>query len=157
MKIYLATDHAGFELKEKLKVYLGELGHTVEDKGAFTYDAQDDYPDFVHACAEAVASDGGSFGFVLGASGQGEAMCANRVKGARCALYYGAEGKTQTDMSGVTLGMIESVRMHNNANMLSLGARFLSETDAKEVVKTFLQTKFSGDERHARRIKKLDL
>ena len=155
MKIYLATDHAGFELKEKLKVYLGGLGFEVVDKGAFMFDAQDDYPDFVRPCAEAVATDEGSFGVVMGASGQGEAMCANRVLGVRCALYYGVAG-TQTDMSGDTLDMIASTRMHNNANMLSLGARFISEDEAKNVVRKFIETKFSGDERHVRRIIKID-
>ncbi len=157
MKIYLATDHAGFELKEKLKTYLSGLGHDVVDKGAFAFDAQDDYPDFIRPCAEAVAGDAGSFGVIMGASGQGEAMCANRVRGVRCALYYGKAEKQQTDMSGHSLDMIASTRMHNNANMLSLGGRFLSETEINEAVKTFIETKFSEDERHVRRINKLDL
>lgn len=156
MKIYIGSDHAGFELKEKLKTYLGELGHTVEDKGAFVYDKDDDYPDFIKPVAEGVAGEKGSFGIILGASGQGEAMCANRVAGARTALFYGKAGKDQTDISGNTLDMIASTRMHNDANILSLGARFLSEEEVEGAIKIFLETKFSGDERHIRRIKKLD-
>ena len=156
MKIFIATDHAGFELKEKLKVFITGLGHTVVDQGALNFDAQDDYPDFIRPCAEAVVLNNNSMGIVLGASGQGEAMCANRVPGARCALFYGQVGNTQTDMSGSILDMIESVRQHNDANMLSIGARFLNEEEAEKAVKLFIETKFVGDERHVRRIEKLD-
>ncbi len=90
MKIYIGSDHAGFEIKEKLKAYLGELGlgYKVEDKGAFSYDTDDDYPDFIRPVAEAVAKDLNSRGIILGGSGQGEAMCANRVPGARAAVFY---------------------------------------------------------------------
>jgi ribose 5-phosphate isomerase B len=156
MKIYIGADHAGFKLKEKLIEYLISLYYEVADKGAFSFDPNDDYPDFVKNVAEAVASDDGSFGIVIGASGQGEAMCANRVKGVRSALYYGKSG-TQIDMSSNPLDIVGSMRVHNNANVLSLGARFISEDEAKQVVKTFLETKFPGDERHVRRINKLDL
>jgi ribose 5-phosphate isomerase B len=156
MKIFIGTDHAGFETKEKLRVYLTDMGHEVVDKGAFTFDKDDDYPDFITPVAEGVAKNEGSFGIVLGASGQGEAMCANRVHGARAALYYGPTSVNQTDMSGNVLDMIASTRMHNNANILSLGMRFLSLEEAKSVIKTFLETPFSGDERHARRINKLN-
>lgn len=145
MKIYIGTDHAGFELKEKLKVFLGELGYTVEDKGAYAYDGQDDYPDFIRPVADAVAHDGQSRGIIIGGSGQGEAMCANRVRGARAAVYYG--------------GLVDIVvlsREHNDANILSLGARFVEEEEALEVVRLWLATPFSGEERHARRIKKID-
>src|SRR5687767_9064405 len=91
MKIYLGADHAGFELKERLKPFLNELGHEYEDKGAFQYDKDDDYPDFVRPVAEAVARDGEGRGIVIGKSGQGEAMCANRERGIRCAVYYGGD------------------------------------------------------------------
>ena len=157
MKIYLGADHAGYEFKEKLKIYLSELGpgYEIIDKGAFEYDANDDYPDFIHAVAIAVANDPESRGIVLGASGQGEAMCANRVTGARAAVFYGPARAPQKDLSGHTLDMIASVRMHNDANILALGARFLGEEEAKEAVKIFLTTPFSGDERHLRRINKL--
>ena len=140
MKIYIGADHAGYKLKEKLIEYLISLNYEISDKGAFSFDSNDDYPDFITPVAEAVAQEKGSFGIVIGASGQGEAMCANRVKGARCALYYGEAG-TQTDMSGNSLDMISSTRMHNNANIISFGARFVEEDEAKEVVKIFLETK----------------
>jgi len=145
MKIYIGTDHAGFELKEKLNIYLGELGCEVEDKGAFEYNKDDDYPDFVKPVAEAVAADFGSLGIVLGGSGQGEAMCANHTPGIRAVVFYGG------NMDIVRLGC-----EHNNANILSLGARFLDEDTTKEAIKIFLQTEFSGDERHVRRLAKFN-
>jgi len=161
MKIYIATDHAGFELKEKLKVYLGDLGHEVIDKGAFSFDAQDDYPDFIRPCAEAVAADTGSFGVILGGSGQGEAICANRVRGIRAAVFYGpmlpvgaadVSGREYTD----PFELITLAREHNNANILSLGARFVTEDVAKKAVKLFVEGSFPGAERNTRRINKLD-
>lgn len=156
MKIYLAADHAGYELKETLKSFLSGLGHEVSDKGAFSLDDGDDYLDFVRPCAEAVARDAESFGIVLGASGQGEAMCANRVKGIRAAVYYGPAAHPQTDESGAVLDIIASERMHNDANILSLGARFITPEDAQAVAKRFVETPFSNAERHVRRIAKLD-
>ena len=162
MKIYIATDHAGFELKEMLKAYLGTLGHEVVDKGAFTFDAQDDYPDFVRPCAEAVAADTESLGIVLGGSGQGEAMCANRVKGVRAAVFYGPMLPVgATDVSGREstdpFELITLAREHNNANILSLGSRFLTEANAKTAVKLFVEGVFPKAERNVRRITKLDL
>ena len=161
MKIYIGTDHSGYELKEKLKVYLGGLGHTVEDKGAFKYEANDDYPDFIRLVAEAVASDEGSFGVILGSSGQGEAMCANRVPGVRAALFYaGAIPPNTIDINGTKsqdpFEIVKLARTHNNANILSLGARFLSEDEIKFAIELFLATKFGDDERHIRRVKKLN-
>lgn len=155
MKIYIGSDHAGYKLKEKLIEYLLELDYEVADKGAFSFNPGDDYPDFVKHVTEAVVDEEGSFGIVIGASGQGEAMCANRMKGIRSALYYGKTG-IQTDTSGNNLDMIASTRVHNNANVLCLGARFLSDEEAKQVVKKFLETEFTGEERHIRRINKLD-
>jgi ribose 5-phosphate isomerase B len=155
MKIYIGTDHAGFELKEKLKVYINELGYEVQDMGPFVYDGEDDYPDLIRPVAEAVASDSGSMGVILGGSGQGEAMCANRVNGARAAVFYGG-ASTQTDISGNTLDMIASMRDHNNANIISLGARFMTEDEVKGAVKRFLELPFSENPRHVRRINKLD-
>lgn len=149
MKIYIGSDHAGFELKEKLIPYLNELGHEVEDRGAFELNPTDDYPDFVIPVASAVASDPErSRGIVLGGSGQGEAICANRFKGIRAFTYY--------TPSGGEINIVEDSRSHNNSNIISLGARFLSEAEAKEAVKLWLETPFSGDERHVRRIEKLD-
>ncbi len=157
-KVYIASDHAGYELKNKYITYINSLGYEAVDNGPFLYDAQDDYPDFITPCAQAVAKDwdGGmtsSMGVILGGSGQGEAMCANRVKGARAGVYYGGQG-TQTDMSGNTINMISSLREHNNANILSIGARFISESEIQEAIKSFLSTPFSEDPRHIRRINK---
>lgn len=152
-KIYIGTDHAGYELKEKLKVFLVELGYEVEDKGPFAYDANDDYPDFITPVAQAVSVEEGSFGIILGGSGQGEAMCANRVKGARAGVYYGGNSM-QTDNDGKSINMITSLREHNNANILSIGARFINEGEVKSAIKLFLETKFNGEERHTRRLNK---
>ncbi len=145
MKIFFASDHAGFELKEVLKKYLFDSDYEIKDFGAFTYDEKDDYPDFIRKVAEAVANDPErSRGIILGGSGQGEAMTANRFKNVRAAVYYGGS----TDI-------IKLSRDHNDANILSLGARFLSEKEAKNAVKLWLETKFSGEERHKRRIRKI--
>lgn len=145
MRIYIGTDHAGFELKESLVAFLRAEGHEVEDFGAHSFEALDDYPDFIRPVAEAVAHDKESRGIILGGSGQGEAMCANRVKGARAAVYYGG-----------AVDIVVLSREHNDANILSLGARFIEEDEAKEVTRVWLATPFSCDERHARRIQKLD-
>jgi ribose 5-phosphate isomerase B len=144
MKIHIGTDHAGFELKNKLVEYLNKLGHEITDHGAFVYDPDDDYPDFITPVAHAVSMDTNSFGIILGGSGQGEAMCANRFIDIRAIEYYGG-----------TLEIVKLGREHNNANMLSLGARFISDDEAYKAVKAFLETGFSGDERHVRRINKL--
>jgi ribose 5-phosphate isomerase B len=155
MNVYFAADHAGYSLKEVLKPFVVSLGYEVEDCGAEVLDAADDYPDFVLPCAKKVALDAGSFGVVIGASGQGEAMAANRVPGVRAAVYYGPVPHPQTDAGGEVLDLLSSMRVHNNANVLSLGARFLSEEAAKRAVATFLETPFPADERHVRRIGKL--
>lgn len=149
MKIFIGADHAGFELKEKLVPFLKELGHEVEDKGAFKYDEGDDYPDFVKPVASAIASDPErSRGIVLGGSGQGEAICANKFKNVRAMEYYAP--------SRGEVSIIKDSRSHNDSNILSMGARFLSEDEAKSAVKDWLETPFSGDERHIRRLRKLD-
>ena len=144
-KIFLGADHAGFELKEHIKKYLRKSGFKVEDKGAFKFDAQDDYPGFIVPVARAVAKDKNSMGIIIGGSGQGEAIAANRVKGIRAALYYGGN-----------IGIVKLSRTHNNANILSLGARFLAKEEAIEAVKAWLAADFSNEPRHARRIKKID-
>jgi len=143
--IYIGSDHAGYNLKEKLKIFLEKSGYKVSDKGAFKLDNLDDYPDFIIPVALAVASDSESFGIILGGSGQGEMMSANKVDGIRACEYYGGN-----------LEIVKVSREHNNANILSLGARFVTEEEAYEVVKLFLETKFSGEERHIRRIKKIE-
>lgn len=161
MKIYIGSDHTGYELKEKLKIYFSELGYEVDDKGAFKYDADDDYPDFIRSVAEAVVKDKESYGIILGGSGQGEAMCANRISGARTAVFYGgAVAKEAIDIKGGKsvdpFEIIKLARIHNDANILSLSARFLSEDEIKFAIELFLSTKFEGEERHQRRIKKLN-
>ena len=161
MKIFIGSDHAGFEVKEKLKAYLESLGHEVLDKGAFSFDKDDDYPDFIRPVAEGVAQDKESRGVVIGGSGFGEAMCANRVSGARALVFYGPMlPKTAVDATGReshdAYELIKLSRMHNDANIISFGMRFITEEEAKEAIKIFLETKFSGDERHIRRIKKLN-
>jgi len=152
MRIYIASDHAGFELKNKLIPYIGSLGHEVVDMDAHEFDPNDDYPDFIAPCAEKVAAEwrAGSagappsaLGVILGASGQGEAMVANRQKGIRAAVFYGGN-----------LELVRLAREHNDANILSLGARFVVEKEAKEAVELFLKTSFSKDERHIRRVAK---
>lgn len=161
MKIYFAADHAGFEIKNQLLVFVrDELGHEVEDCGAFVNDSADDYPAIIASAAKKLSADAearkDSKAIVAGASGQGEAIVANRFKGVRCALYYGQAARQQTDMSGKALDMLSSTRQHNDANALSLGLRFLSLEEAKDAVARFLSTQFSGEERHARRIKQID-
>ncbi|HEY4524552.1 MAG TPA: RpiB/LacA/LacB family sugar-phosphate isomerase [Candidatus Paceibacterota bacterium] len=149
MKIFLAADHAGFELKEKIKVFLRGLGHEVADEGAFEFNPADDYPDFIEIVAKMVASDPDSRGIIFGGSGQGEAACANRFKHVRAAVYYGQPQAGE-------LNIIKLSREHNNANVLSVAARFVGEAAAKEAIKLWLDTPFSGEDRHIRRIAKLD-
>lgn len=145
MKIYLGTDHAGFELKEQIKAFLKASGYMVEDEGAYTFDPEDDYTDYVKIVAKLVQSDPESRGLVLGGSGQGEAIVANRFAGVRATIYYGGP-----------LEIIKLSREHNDANILSLGARFLNFEQVKEVLNIWLSTQFSGEERHLRRINDID-
>ncbi len=145
MKVYLASDHAGFALKNALTEFLLAAGHEAVDLGPHDLDPKDDYPDFIGPLALRVSQEIGSFGIAIGSSGQGEAMAANRTPGARAMEFYGGD-----------MEIIRAAREHNNANILSLGARFVSEELAKEAVTLFLGTPFSGEERHARRIEKLD-
>jgi len=156
MKIYIGSDHAGHELKDKLKNYLLKLGHEVDDKGAFKLNNDDDYPDFIKPVALAVSSNNESIGIIIGGSGEGEAICANRFKGIRAIVYYGGKSY-QRDINGNKIGIVVGSRMHNNANIISLGARFLTFRKARKAVELFLKTPFSNDERHIRRINKIEL
>lgn len=142
MKVYIGSDHGGYQLKEELKGYLKELGYEVEDLGAHTLDPNDDYPDFVFPVAEAVAKESDSMGIVIGRSGNGEAIAANKVRGIRAALCWNEE-------------IALKAREHNDANVLSLGADFVSVEEAKKIVKTFLETPFSEEERHKRRLQRI--
>ena len=144
MIIHLATDHAGLDLKNSIKTYLLNKGFEVKDHGAHEYDPQDDYPDFIFPCAKAVAKDIDIRGIIFGGSGQGEAMAANRIKGIRAAVFYNGPQE-----------IIKLSREHNNANILSLGARFMTEEDIHNVINIWLKEPFGGD-RHQRRIDKLD-
>ena len=144
MKILLASDHAGFELKEFLSNHLIQLGYNVEDCGAYEMDSTDDYPDFIIPAARKVASDPDSRGIIMGGSGQGEAIAANRIKGVRATVYYDGP-----------IDIVKLSRSHNNANILSLGARFISNEKVVEVVKMWLNEPFEGG-RHQKRIDKLD-
>ena len=145
MKIYLAADHAGYKIKEAVRVWLISKKYKIEDLGAVTYHKNDDYPDFMHQLGRALVKDRRSLGVIFGGSGQGEAMVANRYKGVRAVVYYGGPVK-----------VITLARQHNNANVLSLAGFFLSEQEAIKAVDLWLKTKFSGDNRHKRRIKKID-
>lgn len=158
--VYLATDHAGFELKEKVKKYLQELGYEAEDCGAFKFDKDDDYPDFIAKAAEKVSQDPDSRAIVFGSSGQGEAMVANKFPNVRAAVFYcpcvpahsvDVTGRESSD----PFEMIRLTREHNNANVLSLGAKILKDEDALRAVKLWLEAPFSSEPRHLRRIEKI--
>lgn len=156
MKVALAADHAGFELKESLKPLLTSLGHEVVDCGAESYEPGDDYPDMCHRAAALVAEDPTQVrAIVIGGSGQGEAIVANRHAGVRAVVYYGPT-ESKEDSDHAALSILEASRMHNNANVLSLGARFITTPHAHEAVSKWLATEFSGDERHLRRIEKIE-
>ena len=139
VRLYIAADHAGYELKNHLVSWLKEQGHEVVDCGPSVSDPEDDYPPFVLRAARGVADDPGSLGIVIGGSGNGEQIAANKVKGVRAALAWSTE-------------TAELGRLHNNANVISVGARMHSEDDATSFVDTFLATDYSGEERHTRRI-----
>lgn len=160
MRIALAADHAGFTQLRELTDYLESLGHEIKDFGPATLKPDDDYPDFIIPAAKAVASGECEHGIILGGSGQGEAMAANKIKGIRCAVFYGpavplrvvdADGHTSHDPYEI----IRLSRQHNNANMLSLAARFVPLADMRQAIKLWLEVPFSQDERHIRRINKI--
>ena len=139
MRVYLGSDHAGYELKQHLVQWLTSAGHEPVDCGPHIYDAVDDYPPFILRAAERTAADPEALGIVIGGSGNGEAIAANKVKGVRAALAW----STQTAELG---------REHNNANVISLGARMHSLDEATKFVEVFVGTPFSQDPRHIRRI-----
>jgi len=160
-RIHIGSDHAGFEMKEELKSFLEAMEYEVIDHGAFEYDEDDDYPDFIFPVVESVAIDPESFGIVIGGSGQGEAICANRIKGIRAAVFNGQYNPAvnfddESENDREIPNEIVLSRQHNDANVLSLGARFLSMSEAKDAVELWLETEFSGDERHLRRLQKID-
>lgn len=161
MRIALSTDHAGYDSLQKLRNMLTAAGHTCVDFGPKQRDPADDYPDFIYPAAQAIARGDCQVGIIYGGSGQGEAMVANRVKGVRCAVYYGpavavgpidANGQEAQD----NYEILRLSRRHNDANMLSLGARFLSWSDIERAVTIWLETAFEHEDRHVRRIGKID-
>jgi len=164
MNIAVTTDHTGLAYAgvfSELKQFLEAQGHTGVDYGPKTLDMDDDYPDFMFPAARAVAAGECEVGIIMGGSGQGEAMAANRVKGVRCTLFYGpatakqpidAEGNMSTDPYEI----LRLSRQHNHANMLSLSARFLTLDEMKQAIQVWLGTPYSDAPRHARRVQKLD-
>lgn len=142
MRVHLGSDHAGFDLKARIAEYLGELGHEAVDHGPAYFDPDDDYPTFCLRAAAATVAEPGSLAIVIGGSGNGEAIAANKVRGARCALAHSEET--------ARLG-----REHNDSNVLSLGARMITEAQALSFVGVFVSATFSGDPRHARRVSQL--
>lgn len=159
--IYLASDHTGFDLKEKIKEILKKEGFKAEDCGAYKLDPVDDYPDFISKAAEAVSKDpDSSKGIIFGGSGQAEMMTANKFKGVRCALFYAAVAPVRAaDITGRVstdpYEMIRLTREHNDANMLSIGVRFVTDEEAIKIAKLWLKEPFPGHERHVRRIEKI--
>ncbi|WP_328391667.1 ribose-5-phosphate isomerase [Nocardia sp. NBC_00416] len=139
MRVYLGADHAGFELKNAVKDHLKQAGHEVVDCGALVYDALDDYPAFCIEAARRTVADPGSLGLVFGGSGNGEQIAANKVPGARCALAWSVE-------------TAQLARQHNNAQLIGIGGRMHSRDEALAIVDAFLETPWSDEERHQRRI-----
>jgi ribose 5-phosphate isomerase B len=144
--IHLGTDHAGFALKEEVKAWLTSEGFTVVDHGTYEFDSEDDFPDFVVPAAQAVAAaDNSVAGIIFGGSGQGEAIAANRITGVRAAVYYGGN-RSIAPLS----------RQHNDANILSIGARFVTSDEAKSVIWEWLHTAALLEEKYARRNLKIE-
>ncbi|MGO2020970.1 MAG: ribose-5-phosphate isomerase [Brachybacterium tyrofermentans] len=139
MHVHIGTDHAGFELKNRLVAALQNKGHEVTDHGAHAYDALDDYPPFCTDVGEAVVADAGSLGVVIGGSGNGEQIAANKVTGVRAALVWNED-------------TARLARQHNDANVISVGARQHSEDELESLIDLFLAEPFTGEERHQRRI-----
>ena len=139
MRVHLGTDHAGLELKDVLVTWLAENGHEPVDHGAHEYDADDDYPPFCVAAAQGTLDDPGSLGVVIGGSGNGEQIAANKVKGIRAALAWSVE-------------TAQLARQHNNAQVVAVGGRMHTPEEAIAIVEAFLTTEWSGAERHQRRI-----
>ena len=143
--IVLAADHAGFQLKEKVKEHLLKRRYAVKDMGTHSYDDDDDYPEFIIPAAREVARHPHVKGIIFGGSGQGEAIAANRIPGVRAALY-----------TGRNIDVVKLSRAHNDANILSIGARLMTEDHALKAASLWLSTPFRKEERHVRRIKMID-
>jgi ribose 5-phosphate isomerase B len=161
MKIALSTDHAGYQALKELKHFLESQGYECRDYGPENFNPEDDYPDFIFAAAKAVARGDCDCGIIFGGSGQGEAMAANRTKGIRCAVFYSPATAIQAidatgTMSNDPYEILKLSRSHNHANMLSLAGRFLTSQQINNAAKVWLETPYSDDQRHVRRVQKLD-
>lgn len=143
MKIFLASDHGGFYLKEEIKKHLSDKGYGVHDMGNIKFESKDDYPDFIFPLAQKVANEKNAYGIVFGRSGIGEAIVANKVKKIRAALCLNEK-------------MAKKAREHNDANILSIGADYINPKTAKKITDVFIETKFSKAARHIRRVKKIE-
>ena len=146
MKIYIAGDHAGFKLKEKIKKYFDKKNISYKDFGPHRYNSKDDYPDFVIPMAKAVAKSRDSLGIVIAGSGIGETIAANKVKSIKAVLYHGKSPD-----------LITMSKLHDNANILCMGSRFVKKRDAIKSIELWLKTSFSNAARHKRRLRKIDL
>lgn len=161
MKIYIASDHTGFEIKEKVKKYLGDRQYPVQDCGAFRVDPDDDYPQYIHTAAKYVGANPDiDRGIIFGGSGQGEAIVANKTKGVRCGLIYApVSGERAINIEGVKsdnpLVIVDLIREHNDANMISFGVRFLAEEEILRAIDVWLQAKGPVHERHIRRVNQI--
>lgn len=144
--VFISGDHAGFKLKEKLKPFLEKKEFILIDLGPFEYNLKDDYPDFVIPMAKKVAKHKNSVGIVIAGSGIGEVIASNRVGGVRAVLFHGKANKK----------FLETSRIHDNTNVLCFGSRFVTEAEAKKGIKIWLDTKFTGQARHKRRLKKIE-
>lgn len=145
--IYLSGDHAGFELKEKLKPFLEKLGYEIEDFGPHEYNSKDDYPDFAIPMSKAVSKSRNSLGLIIAGSGIGEVIASNKVKGIRSVLFHAWAKKTRK--------FLETSKIHDNANILCIGSRFVTFREAKKGIKIWLETSFKGETRHKRRLAKI--
>jgi len=142
-RLFLAGDHAGFKLKEIIKSYLAKKGFTLSDFGPLEFDNKDDYPDYVIPMAKKLAKTNGARGLIIAGSGQGEAIATNKIKGIRAGIYHGGSNK-----------IVKTGREHDDTNILCIGSRFMSESEAKRAINIFLNTEFQGG-RHSRRLKKV--
>lgn len=160
MKIYLATDHTGLDLKNNVKEYLQKEGFEVEDCGAYKFDKDDDYPDWIGKAAQKVSENPNDRGIIFGGSGQGEAMVANKFPNVRCALFYSPALPTQAiDIEGEKstdpFEILKLTRDHNGANILSIGFRFVTEDNVYKAISVWLDAPDPTEERHKRRIEKI--
>ena len=155
-RIFVGADHAGFGLKEKLIPYLLELGYEVKDCGAYEYNEEDDFPDFIIPVAREVSQHSNDTkGIILGGSGQGEAMAANKFNNVRAAVFYGERHYLASETEEENESIISITRADNDSNVLALGARFITEEEMREAVREWLETPFKNSDKYVRRNNKM--